>query len=372
MARAIKIAEKGRFTANPNPIVGCIIVSESEQFLAEGFHLKAGENHAEINALAAIDYQAKNTTVYVSLEPCSHYGRTPPCCDALIKAQVKRVVIAMQDPDPKVSGRGIEKMRAAGIKVDVGLMESEARKLNAGFIQRHSTGRPKVTLKLAASLDGKTALSNGKSKWITGPLARKDVQAHRARSCAIISGSGTVLADDPLLNVRPEEFSDSVKNSYPLAAGNLNNVRQPLKVIFDGRGQLHPDLKVFANQNNLVVNLKENELLTTKGVKQWQAPVDNLQPNSAKINLTAAMRHLGQLQLNEIWLEAGSRLAGAFINEQLVDEFILYLAPKVMGHKASSLLELTEFSTMAEVPELDILDTKMVGADIKLTTRFKY
>lgn len=385
MARALRLAEKGRFTTSPNPNVGCVIVDESGHLLSEGFHLKAGEAHAEINALNGVSGTAANTTVYVTLEPCSHYGRTPPCCDALIRAGVGRVVIATEDPHPKVSGRGIKKLRDAGIQVDVGLFEAEAKRLNAGFIKRHTQGLPRVTLKLAASLDGKTALSNGVSQWITGPLARQDVQTHRAKSCAIVSGSGTVLADDPSLNVRSADFNASTYAEYPSLDNGSIDVRQPLRVIFDGRGQLHPALKIFANidnasgyetssgtldfshSNTLVINLVENQALTDAGIQQWQAP-----RKDEKINLTASLEYLASLQINDLWLEAGSRLAGAFIQEQLVDEFILYLAPKILGDKSFSLLNLPEFSDMTQVPELEITDTRMVGQDLKLTTRFKY
>lgn len=366
MARAIQLAKKGRFTTSPNPSVGCVIVSENGEFLSEGFHLKAGENHAEINALKAIHYKAKNTTAYVSLEPCSHYGKTPPCCDAFIEAQIRRVVVAMEDPHDKVAGRGIAKMREAGIKVDVGLLTTDAEKINPGFYKRQRTGLPRVTLKLAATLDGKTALLNGQSKWITGPLARQDVQVHRAQCCAILSGSGTVIADDPSLNVRHSELPQTVADQYRKLVNYPAEIRQPLRVILDGRGQLHPNLNVFADDNVLVVNLKENLSLSEKGIKQWQAPV-----SKGKIDLKATLRHLGELDLNNIWLEAGARLAGAFVQESLIDEFILYLAPKIMGDKSFSLLELPAFSSMKQVPELEITDTKMVGQDIKLTGHFK-
>lgn len=370
MSRAISLAKTGQFTTSPNPNVGCVITSEQGDILAEGAHYQAGENHAEINALSQLGMVAKDCTVYVSLEPCSHYGRTPPCCDALIRAQVKRVVIAMVDPHERVAGRGIQRMRDAGIQVDVGLLSGEAEKLNQGFIKRHLTGRPKITLKLAASIDGKTALANGKSRWITGPSARRDVQVHRAKSCAIVSGSGTVLADNPSLNVRACELPDYAVKSYPGFSDHKDNIeliRQPLKVLLDGRGQLNPDLKVFSDDNTLVINKNHSRVLESRNIKQWQGPVVD-----GKIDLLAAMQHLGELQLNEIWLEAGARLAGAFVQAQLVDEFILYLAPKVMGDKGASLLELPELQSMSDVPELDILDTKMVGQDIKLTTRFRY
>ena len=360
MARAFELAQKGKYTTSPNPNVGCVIVSEQGAVLSEGFHQKAGGAHAEAAALASSTESVEGATVYVTLEPCSHFGRTPPCCDALINAKVKRVVVAMQDPNPKVAGRGLQKMRDAGIKVDVGLMEAAAKELNAGFIKRQLLGMPKVTLKIAASLDGKTALSNTQSKWITGVAARRDVQRHRASSCAIISGSGTVLADDPSLNVRIDELPDYVK------AECSDQIRQPLRVILDGKNQLHSKLKVFADNNVLVINLKPNPELAASNIKQWQAPVQE-----GKIDLRAMLAQLAKMQLNEIWLEAGSRLAGAFIEAELVDSFILYLAPKLMGHAGFSLVQLPEFKTMEQVPQLQLTETKMVGDDIKIVAHFR-
>ncbi|BDX07551.1 riboflavin biosynthesis protein RibD [Planctobacterium marinum] len=360
MARAIELAKRGIFTTSPNPNVGCVIVSANGDVLSEGFHQKAGEAHAEAAALASSAESVAGATVYVTLEPCSHYGRTPPCSDALINTGIKRVVVAMQDPNPKVAGRGLKKLRDAGIQVDVGLMEAAAKELNTGFIKRQLQGMPKVTLKMAASLDGKTALSNTQSKWITGAAARRDVQRHRAMSCAIISGSGTVLADDPSLNVRPEELPEHVNT------GCTGEIRQPLRVILDGRNQLHSKLKVFADNNVLVINLSPNVELSEADIKQWQAPVQN-----GKIDLRAVLAHLAQMQLNDIWLEAGSRLAGAFIAAELVDSFILYLAPKLMGHSGFSLVELPAFEKMEQVPELHITETKMVGDDIKIVAHFR-
>lgn len=359
MARALKLAEKGRYTTSPNPNVGCVLVAEDGRVISEAFHLKAGGPHAEADALNRAATSTKNATAYVTLEPCSHFGRTPPCCDALIKAGVKRVVVAMQDPNPKVAGQGINRMRDAGIQVDIGLMESQAEVLNQGFLKRQLQGTPRVSLKMAASVDAKTALSNGVSQWITGSAARRDVQVHRARSCAIVSGSGTVLADNPSLNVRAEELPESVKQAYP------GDIRQPLRVILDGRNQLHPELKVFADDNVLVVNIEPNNKLTVAGIAQWQAPVD-----AGKIDLKALLHYLGDQQLNEVWLEAGSRLAGAFVEQHLVDELILYIAPKLMGHGGFGLLQLPEFQTMSQVPELRFSDTRLVGDDLKITAHF--
>ena len=361
MATALKLAEKGRFFTSPNPNVGCVITNAHGEVVGQGYHHKAGQVHAEVNALNDAGAAAKGATAYVTLEPCSHHGKTPPCVDAIIKAGISRVVVAMEDPNPKVSGRGFSNLRDAGIQVDVGLMEDSARALNPGFIKRHQTGLPAVTLKMAMSLDGKTALANGQSQWITAPAARQDVQKHRAESCAILTGSGTVLVDNPALNVRPEELP-------PLSnAPTEGNIRQPLRVLLDGRNQLRGPLKVFADDNIMVVNLSDNPHLTEQGVRQWQAPV-----SGEKINLDATLRYLGKQQLNNVWLEAGSKLAGAFLEQQLVDRIIVYIAPKLMGHTAFSLLNLEEFSHMSEVPQLIWQDVRQVGEDLKLTASVQY
>lgn len=359
MASALKLAEQGRYTTSPNPNVGCVLVAENGDIISEGFHLKAGGPHAEAEALNKANNRARGATAYVTLEPCSHHGRTPPCSDALIKAGVRRVVVAMQDPNPKVAGNGIKKMRDAGIQVDIGLMETQATALNKGFFKRQLQGLPRVTLKMAASLDAKTALSNGVSQWITGTAARRDVQEHRARSCAIVSGSGTVLADNPALTIRADELPGSVQQQYP------GDIRQPLRVILDGRNQLHPALKVFADNRVLVVNRQPNPLLTQAGIEQWQAPT-----SADKIDLQAVLTCLAQRQINDVWLEVGSRLGGAFVQANLVDELIVYLAPKLMGSAGFSLLQLPEFKSMDQVPEMRFSDTRMVGEDLKITAHF--
>ena len=367
MARAIQLARQGMYTTSPNPRVGCVIVSPENQVVAEGAHLKAGLGHAEVNALAQIDRSAEGCTAYVTLEPCSHYGKTPPCCEALIAAGVTRVVVAMQDPNPLVSGRGLSMLRDAGIQVDVGLLRETAEQLNPGFIKRQLTGIPKVTVKLAATLDGKTALANGQSQWITGPEARSDVQRYRAQSCAILSGAGTVLADDPALNVRFEQLPASAQQAYQRVLLALDaQVRQPLRVILDGKGVLNPDLNVFADGNVLVINSRTNRALAEMGVAQWQAPM-----RDGKIDLAAVLQHLGSLQINDVWLEAGAKLAGAFIHQNLADELILYQAPKLMGDSAMSLLNMPELTAMSQLPELILVDSRIVGNDIKLTARFE-
>ena len=356
MVRAIHLAKRGQYTTRPNPNVGCVIVSAASQVIGEGWHQKAGEGHAEVNALAQAGNLATDATAYVTLEPCSHFGRTPPCADTLIKAGIKRVVCAMVDPNPQVAGNGIARLKDAGVEVSCGLLEEDAKALNPGFVQRMTTGRPRVTLKMASSIDGRTALSNGVSQWITGPAAREDVQRYRAKSCAILSGSGTVLADNPSLTVRHGELG------YLTESLNVESVKQPVRVILDGRNQLQPDLNVFDDNTQVVVaNRQYNQALDAEHIQQVQFV--NAQ---GKIDLPKTMQFLGEQQINELWIEAGSRLAGAFIREKLVDRFILYMAPKLMGISSQGLCELPVFKVMNEAINLSWQDVRMVGDDLKI------
>ncbi|MDN4503234.1 bifunctional diaminohydroxyphosphoribosylaminopyrimidine deaminase/5-amino-6-(5-phosphoribosylamino)uracil reductase RibD [Alteromonadaceae bacterium BrNp21-10] len=358
MALAMQLAARGRYGVSPNPMVGCVITNLQRQIIGQGWHKKAGTGHAEVHALAEAGDNARGATVYVSLEPCSHFGRTPPCAEALIKAGVSRVVAAMQDPNPQVGGSGLAMLAAQGIQTQSGLLQTQAEQLNRGFIQRMRTGRPFVTVKLAASLDGKTALQNGQSQWITGPDAREDVQRHRAASCAILSGSGTVLADNPSLNVRPSPVLLADMGQQP--------IRQPTRVIIDGRNQLTPDLQLINLPGDvLIVNCQPSEFEFSTNTRQWQAPLDA----NNKLDLTAVMAYLGTQQLNNIWVEAGAKLAGALIQQQLVDELIVYLAPKLMGNHSQNLLNLPLFERMQDVVELQWQDCRMVGADLKLTLK---
>ena len=363
MLRAIKLAEKGRFTTSPNPNVGCVIVNNN-QIVGEGYHLKAGLAHAEINALKMAQAQAVNASCYVTLEPCSHYGRTPPCAVALIKAGVKRVVIAMQDPNPKVAGRGIALLKDAGIKVEVGLLEKEAISLNLGFIKRMSQNRPRVTVKLASSLDGKTALKNGLSQWITGPQARIDVQYYRALSSAILTSCDTVIADDPSLNVRyqelkqAEQFNNEVDECF---------VRQPVRIILDSNNRLTLNEKIFQLSGKiLLVSLTARDSLHNKN---HLADVEQLivaSDGNGRIDLNALLTALDAYEINDIWVEAGATLAGALFTEQLVDQFILYQAPKLMGSRSKNLVNLDEFSTMADVIQLTVKDVRLIADDIRI------
>jgi diaminohydroxyphosphoribosylaminopyrimidine deaminase/5-amino-6-(5-phosphoribosylamino)uracil reductase len=372
MARAIQLAKRGQYTTAPNPNVGCVISDCQGVILGEGWHKKAGTAHAEISALEQLGISAKNATAkgataYVTLEPCSHYGKTPPCADALIAAGITRVVAAMVDPNPLVSGKGLAKLQASGIKTEYGLLQTSAEQLNRGFIKRMRTGKPWVTVKLAASLDGKTALNNGLSQWITGPLARQDVQKHRARSCAILSGSGTVAADDPMLNVRYSELNLAEE---VLAQKDL---RQPLRVLLDGRNQLPTSLtclQPFESDlagNVLLINGKASEHKFESHVSQWQAPF-----NGNKLDLDKVMTKLGEMQLNQIWVEAGAKLAGALLQNKLIDELILYQAPKLIGSAGQNLFDMMEIEMMDNVIDLTWTDIRQVGDDVKMTALFKH
>lgn len=360
MADALKLARKGRFTTTPNPNVGCIITDAQGDVVGEGWHHKAGTPHAEVHALRQAGEKARGGTAYVTLEPCSHYGRTPPCAEALIKAGVARVVAAVEDPNPQVAGRGLSMLVKAGIEVSSGLLQEEALTINRGFISRMTRGRPFVTLKLAASLDGKTALNNGDSQWITGPLAREDVQRHRAEHCAILSGSGTVLADNPSLNVRYEELG-CARNHFAQA-----DLRQPLRVILDGRNQLGPTLRMFGLPGTTLVVNKSHHAALPKQVEQWQAPV-----LGNKLALTAVLQELGNRHINSLWVEAGGRMAGALLKENLVDELILYIAPKLMGHDSQGLFNIPALTQMHEAYALQWKDVRQIGDDLKITARVK-
>lgn len=366
MSRAIELAKKGRFTTSPNPNVGCVIVNNNN-IVAEGFHQKAGMAHAEVNALAIAQDKALDATCYVTLEPCSHYGRTPPCALALTKAGVKRVVIAMVDPNPQVAGRGVRILQEAGIQVDIGLLEESALDLNRGFIKRMRSRQPRVTVKLAASLDGKTALQNGESQWITGPQARSDVQYYRAMHSAILTASATVLADDPSLNVRYGELQQSAAFNNEITAELL---RQPIRIVLDAHNRLHLNEKLFTLSGKvLLVSLAPRDDLF---VEQFNADVEQIicaDDGSGRIDLNALLSRLGEYEINDIWVEAGATLAGELFRQQLVDEFILYQAPKLMGDSARSLVNLPNFLKMNDVVQLTLHEVTLVGDDIRIISK---
>ncbi|RTE86011.1 MULTISPECIES: bifunctional diaminohydroxyphosphoribosylaminopyrimidine deaminase/5-amino-6-(5-phosphoribosylamino)uracil reductase RibD [Gammaproteobacteria] len=352
MSRAIELARKGRFTTHPNPNVGCVIVNGDGNIVGEGWHEKAGEAHAEVHALAMAGNQAKNATVFVTLEPCSHQGKTGPCADALIKAEVARVVVAMEDPFEQVSGRGINKLREAGIEVDVGVKYEEARQLNLGFLSLCERKKPRIQLKLAMSLDGRTALSNGKSKWVTGKSARQDVHEGRACAGAILTGADTVLADNPQLNVRAE--TEELKA--------LENLRQPVRVIIDTQCRLIPALQVFQDGVPVfLVRTKASEQELPEHVTEWVVPEQN-----EKADLTAVVSKIAELGIHSVWAECGAQLAGALVTQDLVDELLVYIAPKLMGNMAKPLVHLPDFAVMRDIVELKLSSMDKIGEDIKL------
>jgi len=351
MSRAIQLAKGGIYTTAPNPNVGCVITRDGE-IVGEGFHFKAGEPHAEVHALRMAGEKAEGATAYVTLEPCSHYGRTPPCAEGLINAKVAKVICAMQDPNPQVAGRGIQMLRDAGIEVQVGLLEADAYALNLAFIKRMKTGMPFVQLKMAASLDGQTALANGQSQWITSPQARQDVQKYRAQSGAILSTSKTVLDDNASLNVRWDDLPQSVQANYL-----QQDLRQPVRVILDRQQQLTPELKLFQSTGAKLIVSEQGDI----------APILD---SEQRIDLKATFAQLvSQHNVNHLWVEAGATLASSLIRADLVDELILYLAPKIMGSDGRGLLGALGLESMAEVIELDIQDVRQVGKDIRIVAK---
>lgn len=350
MARALRLAELGLFTTTPNPRVGCVLVKD-DRVVGEGWHARAGEPHAEVHALRAAGDQAKGATAYVTLEPCSHHGRTPPCANALIDAGVTRVVAALRDPNPQVYGGGIALLTLAGIQAEVGLLNSEATELNIGFISRMTRGRPWVRLKTASSLDGKTALLNGESKWITGPAARADVHRLRARACAVLTGVGTVLADDPQMNVR-----------------DMDTTRQPLRVVVDSQLRTPLDAKILGEGETVLVyaqaDVGRRDSLLVAGAHTLELPGPD-----GRVHLRALMHELGARGINELHVEAGATLNGALLQAGLVDEWVAYQAPLVMGHQARGLFDMPALEDMAGRQGFRLTDARMLGPDLRLTLR---
>ncbi len=349
MARALELAERGLYTTTPNPRVGCVI-AHGANVIGEGWHERAGGPHAEVNALAAAGASARGATVYVSLEPCAHHGRTAPCAPALAAAGVTRVVAAMRDPNPAVAGKGFATLEAAGVAVACGLLEDEARELNIGFVTRMARGRPWIRMKLAASLDGKTALSNGKSQWITGPTARRDGHAWRARACAVLTGIGTVKDDDPELTVR-----------------EVQTPRQPLCVVVDSRLETPLGAKVL--RNGALVATALNDAGKIAALREKGAEIVLLPNAAGKVELGALMQELGRRGINELHVEAGFRLNGSLLREGFVDELVIYLAPHVIGDAARSMFHLPQLEDLNDRRELKIRDVRMIGTDIRIIAR---
>ncbi len=350
MARALALAERGLCTTSPNPRVGCVLVRDGT-IVGEGWHRRAGEPHAETLALAAAGEAARGATAYVTLEPCSHFGRTPPCADALIDAGIARVVAAMEDPNPLVAGRGMARLRATGIVTETGLLEREARELNIGFVSRMTRGRPWLRLKAAATLDGKTALANGTSQWITGEAARRDGHRWRARACAVLTGIGTVRTDDPRLDVR-----------------HVACERQPLKILVDARLEVARTARLLEGGNCLVAAAVTDrariDALAEQGVEVVVLPNAD-----GKVDLPELMQELGRRGLNEVHAEAGFKLNGSLLREGCVDELLLYLAPMLVGDDAQGLFNLPALTDLGLAKRLDLREVRTVGKDLRILAR---
>ena len=354
MAEALRLAARGLCSTRPNPRVGCVVVRDGA-IVGRGYHHHAGGPHAEVVALGEAGPLASGGTAYVTLEPCNHHGRTPPCVDALIAARVARVVYACDDPHPLVAGQGAARLRAAGIAVDAGPLGAAARELNRGFMSRFQRGRPFVTLKVGMSLDGKTALANGQSQWITGPAARADVQRLRARSCAVLTGIGTVLADDPALTVRDARF-------------DLGGT-PPARVVLDATLRLGPDARLFATPEPVHVFTCDGDATRRARLVAAGARVESVAAGSGGVDLPAVLARLGALGMNEVLAECGPRLAGALLAAGLVDELVCYVAPKILGSGARSAFALADFAALAECPGLELVETARVGPDLRIVAR---
>ena len=337
MALALKLSQFGRKAVGANPMVGCVI-SRDDKIIAQDYHRLYGEAHAEVNALEKINYKGENTKVYITLEPCSHFGKTPPCAEALIRAGVKKVFIAMLDPNPLVSGRGMRVLQDSGIEVEVGLLEEEANKINRGFVKRMTTGLPFVTSKIAMSLDGRTAMKNGESKWITSEASREDVQMLRSLNQAILTGSGTIKSDNPMMTVRTENADSN-----------------PLRVVVDSNNIItNKSLNIFSSDaNTLILNNNNSEILA-----------------NGKLDLKSVLQKLGEMGINNLLLEAGSGLNGAMTEAGLIDEFIIYTAPLILGSDANPMIEIP-LKKMSDKIKLSIVEVSQIGCDIKIRASIK-
>jgi diaminohydroxyphosphoribosylaminopyrimidine deaminase/5-amino-6-(5-phosphoribosylamino)uracil reductase len=349
MACALQLAEHGRFTTDPNPRVGCVLVKNG-RIIGEGFHERAGQAHAEINALKNVTEDTTGATAYVTLEPCSHHGKTPPCCDALIATGIKRLVVAMTDPNPLVAGRGLERCKAAGIEVVCDVLRADAEKLNQGFISRMTKNRPFIRSKIAMSLDGKTALANSESQWITSPEARADVHLFRAESSAILTGIGTVLADNPSLNARVD---------FPIV--------QPIRVVLDSKLQMPLDAQMMNMKGRiLILTCSTNEQKSTV-LKQAGFEVHVLPESNGRLDLHAVIKFLAKQEINNVFVEAGATLNGALLDAGLVDEWLIYMASCVLGDKGRGAFVLPELQSMTDKKMLQWRDVRHVGRDLRLT-----
>jgi len=362
MSLALRLAKRGYYTTRPNPNVGCVITDKHDDIVGTGYHARAGEAHAEIHALKEAGEKAIGGTAYVTLEPCCHQSKTGPCTQALINAKIANVVIAMQDPNPLVAGKGVEQLRQHGINVsDNNPLSEQANKLNRGFIKRMSQGIPWVTVKTATSMDGRTSLNNGESKWITSEHARKDVQKLRASNDAILTGIGTVLADDPSLNVR--------LNNEQL--GIDGNVIQPWRIVIDPQLKISPEAKLLGVEGNTLIFTKNN-IESSKFNDVQNCQIIQSPDNNGKFNLRLVLEKLSSFEINSVMVEAGSVLVGELINAKLVDELIHYISPKVMGNTAKGMLDIDEIKHMDDCISLQYSDIRKIGSDLRITSSITY
>jgi diaminohydroxyphosphoribosylaminopyrimidine deaminase/5-amino-6-(5-phosphoribosylamino)uracil reductase len=348
MARALQLARKGLYSTDPNPRVGCVLVRDGV-IIGEGWHHRAGQSHAEVEALSNTP-DTQGATAYVTLEPCSHHGRTPPCCDALIKAGISRVVVAMQDPNPLVAGQGLQRLRSAGIEVVCGVLQEDAQCLNRGFINRMTVQRPWVRCKLAMSLDGRTAMASGESKWITSVQARADVQRLRAESSAVLTGINTVLADDPALTARVDE-----------------DVVQPIRVVLDSQLAMPVTAQLAKLPGRSLILTCSSDDVKQQALQQAGFEVYRIAEQHGRLNLQEVMSFLAEQQINEVLVEAGPTLNGALLAANLVDEWVVYMAPCILGDQGRGLFNLPGMNTMADKKTLNMTDVRQVGSDLKLT-----
>jgi diaminohydroxyphosphoribosylaminopyrimidine deaminase/5-amino-6-(5-phosphoribosylamino)uracil reductase len=358
MAQALQLARRGLYSTTPNPRVGCVVVQPNADgfgtfgtIVGTGWHVKAGEPHAEVHALREAGDKAKGATAYVTLEPCNHTGRTGPCSEALLNAGVTRVVAAMQDPNPLVAGKGLARLAAAGVQVQSSLLENEAIELNIGFVSRMTRGRPWLRLKTAASLDGKTALNNNQSQWITGEAARQDGHRWRARACAILTGFGTVKEDNPQMTVRGVETD-----------------RQPLRIVVDSRLQIYPTANILKHGNSLIIGAVEDEARIS-ALREVGAEVLILPNENGKVDLHAMLSAFAERGLNEIHAEAGFKLNGSLLREGCVDEFLIYQAPMLIGDSAQGMFNLSELTELSQATRLKIIDRTVLGDDLRIVAR---
>ncbi len=353
MAHALRLAEQSIYTTTPNPRVGCVIAKDGV-IIGQGAHLKAGEPHAEVYALREAGNRTKGATAYVTLEPCSHHGRTPPCADALVQAGVAKVIAAMRDPNPLVAGQGLARLAGQGVETQVGLMQTQAEDLNKGFISRMTRQTPYVRSKIAASLDGKTALNNGQSQWITGEAARHDVQRWRAQSCAMLTGIGTILADNPRLTVRDFDIGC-----------------QPLRVVVDSRLQIPLDAAILQGGQVLIVcAVKDAD--KTAALIELGAQVICLPDDAGKVCLKSLLSHLARNEINEVMVEGGAGLNGALLQQKLIDELLIYQAPILLGHHAQGMFDLPALTDMQHKLQLHILETRQLGIDTRIRAVPRY